>query len=258
MIPMCPGLTREPSAALRATGSLNDTTPAVPAPAARRNTCPRNHDSYTTEELLGWKKEQTTEDGGFTVRDEDITDLAARLESSLGGLVQATRLLLDVLLVGGWINKFTSEVTRVDLDVFEEFGRRGAHLFQPGRLIGVEVKNQGPVGAEFRPPGIDFDLGPGLPPRGSTPSRRMALPRGSSPAGSTATPPGTGSTTSTPCAGSPTDCSPTTATARAGCGPGPCSATANGTPAAGSRAGLPIWEPGTTENQLRTRYQELE
>jgi hypothetical protein len=33
---------------------------------------------------------------------------------------------------------------RVDPDVFEEFGCRGAHLFRPERLIRVEVLNQGP------------------------------------------------------------------------------------------------------------------
>ena len=122
-----------------------------------------NRSKYTTEELLGWKKEQTSEDGGFTVQDGEIKDLAARLESSLGELVQATRLQLHVLLVGGWIGAVTGEVVRVELDVFEEFGRRGAHLFRPERLIGVEVQNQGPVGAEVRAAGIDFDLGPGFP-----------------------------------------------------------------------------------------------
>ncbi len=121
----------------------------------------RNGSKYTTEELLQWKEKQTAEGGGFTVRDEDIEDLAARLESSLSQLVEATRLQLEVRVVGGRLGPFAgSPVVRIDLDAMEEFGRRGAHLFRPGRLIGVEVENRGPVGAEVRAAGIDIDHGP--------------------------------------------------------------------------------------------------
>jgi hypothetical protein len=51
-----------------------------------------NGSKYTTEELLGWKKEQTAEDCGFTVQDDDIKDLRsvwdfARKEWPLRGSV---------------------------------------------------------------------------------------------------------------------------------------------------------------------------
>ena len=214
---------------------------------------------YTTEELVGWKKEQAAEGGGFTVQDEDIQDLAARLEASLGELVQATRLQLDVLLVGGWISRVTGEVARVDLDVFEEFGCRGAHLFGPERLIGVEVLNQGPVGAEVRAAGIDFDLGPGFPapwqyafpPNDLTPWQFPCRVDGHSArdwfedehalrrfADRLFADHGTG---------------PRRFRARTKLG--------NGERRTGdwlARADLPIWEPGVTENQLRARYRELE
>jgi hypothetical protein len=218
-----------------------------------------NGSKYTTEELLGWKKEQTSEDGGFIVQDEDIQDLATRLESSLGELVQATRLQLDVLLVGGWVNRFTGEVARVDLDVFEEFGRRGAHMFRSDRLIGLEVQNQGPVGAEVRAAGIDFDLGPGLPA-----PWQYAFPAND------LTP------WQFPCrvdGHSARDWFEDEHALRrfadwlfASHSHGPRQFRAWATLGNGERhtggwvprASLPIWEPGVTENQLRTRYRELE
>lgn len=218
-----------------------------------------NGSKYTTEELLGWKKEQTAEGGGFTMRDDEIKDLATRLESSLDELVQATRLTLQVLLVGGWIGTATGEVVRVELDVFEEFGRRGAGLFRPERLIGVEVQNHGPVGAEVRAAGLDFDLGSGFPapwqysfpPNDLTPWQfpcrvdshgardwfdgEHALRRFAD-------------------------------RLRADHGQGPrrfraWAVTGNGERHIGAwlaRADLPIWEPGTGEEQLRARYGELD
>jgi hypothetical protein len=218
-----------------------------------------NGSKYTTEELLGWKKEQTAEGGGFIVQDEDIKDLAARLESSLEELVQATRLQLHVLLVGGWTSRFTGEVARVDLDVFEEFGRRGAHLFRPERLIGVEVQNHGPVGAEVRAAGIDYDLGPGLP----APWQYTFPPNNLTP-------------WQFPCrvdGHSARDWFEDEHALRRfadrlftdhGHGPRRFRAWAmlgNGERHTGdwlARADLPIWEPGVTEQQLRTRYGELE
>jgi hypothetical protein len=65
----------------------------------------RNGSNYTTGELLQWKKAQTADGAGFTVQDDDINDLAARLESSLDELVQATRLQMQARLVAnrlGW------------------------------------------------------------------------------------------------------------------------------------------------------------
>jgi hypothetical protein len=97
----------------------------------------RNGSKYTTEELLRWKQAQTAEGGGFTVQDCDIADLVTRLEASLGELVRATRLQLQVRLVGGRLAPFAgSPVARIDLEGMEEYGRRGAHLFRPGRLVG--------------------------------------------------------------------------------------------------------------------------
>ena len=124
----------------------------------------RNGSKYATVELLRWKKAQTSEGGGFTVQDDDIADLAARLEASLDELVRATRLQLEVRLVGGRLAPFASSpVARIDLDAMEEFGRKAAHLFRPGRLIGVEAENRGPVGAEVQAAGIDIDHGPDQP-----------------------------------------------------------------------------------------------
>jgi hypothetical protein len=123
----------------------------------------RNGSKYTTDELLQWKRAQTAEGGGFTVRDDEIADLAARLESSLDELVQATRLHMHVRLVGGRVGwPMPPQVVRIDLDVFGEFGRRADEkgLFRPGRLVGVEIENRGPVGAEVDAAGIDIDLGP--------------------------------------------------------------------------------------------------
>jgi hypothetical protein len=51
---------------------------------------------YTTEELMEWKKNQVTDQGGFIVQDDDIMVIAARLESSLDELVKATRLQTEV------------------------------------------------------------------------------------------------------------------------------------------------------------------
>jgi hypothetical protein len=218
-----------------------------------------NGSKYATEELLGWKKEQTAEGGGFTVQDDDIKDLAARLESSLGELVQATRLQLHVLLVGGWISRFTGEVARVELDVFEEFGRRGAHLFRPERLIGVEVQNHGALGAEVRAAGIDYDLGPELP----APWQYAFPPNNLTP-------------WQFPCrvdGHSARDWFEDEHALRrfadrlfADHGQGPkrfraWAMVGNGERHTGdwlARADLPIWEPGVAENQLRTRYRELE
>ena len=79
--------------------------------------------------------------------------------------MQATRLQLQVQLVGGRIGRVTDQVVRIDLDVFDEFGRRADHegLFYPGRLVGVELLNQGPVGAEVNAAGIEIDFGPVRP-----------------------------------------------------------------------------------------------
>jgi hypothetical protein len=117
---------------------------------------------YTTEELLEWRKNQITANG-VIVDDEDVAGLAAALESSLDELVQATRLHLEVRLVGGRLGRpAPRQVVRIDLDIFEEFGRRGdaQGLFLPGRWIGVEAENRGSVGAEVEAAGLDFDLGP--------------------------------------------------------------------------------------------------
>jgi hypothetical protein len=56
----------------------------------------RNGSKYSTEELLAWKRAQTAEGGGFTVQDDDIMGIAAKLESSLDELVKATRLQTEV------------------------------------------------------------------------------------------------------------------------------------------------------------------
>lgn len=51
----------------------------------------------------------------------------------------------------------------MNLDGLDEVGSTMGHLFRPGRLIGVEVENQGIVGVEVQAAGIDIDLGPGQP-----------------------------------------------------------------------------------------------
>jgi hypothetical protein len=135
--------------------------------------CNRHHhpvdgseSKYTIEELLEWKKNQVTDGGGFLVEDEDIPSLAASLQASLDELVKATRLYLEVRLVGGRLSQTDPvQVVRIDLDIFEEFGSRGDSqgLFRPGRWIGVETENRGSVGTEVEAAGIDFDLGPDRP-----------------------------------------------------------------------------------------------
>jgi len=78
--------------------------------------------------------------------------------------VQATRLQLQVRLVGGRVGlPSPPQVVCLPLEALEEMGLRGAHLFRPGRLIGVEVENGGAVGAEVEAAGIDIDLSPGHP-----------------------------------------------------------------------------------------------
>ena len=124
----------------------------------------RNGSTYTTEELLAWKEKQVTDGGGYLLQDRDLEELAARLESALDELVQATRLQLQVRLVGGRVGlPSPPQVVCVPLEALEEMGLRGAHLFRVGRLIGVEVENGGTVGAEVEAAGIDIDLGPGHP-----------------------------------------------------------------------------------------------
>ena len=121
----------------------------------------RNGSKYTTAELLEWKRAQATEGGGFSVQDDNITELVARLESSLDELVQATRLQMRARLVGGRLGyPTTPTVVLLPLEGLEEAERKGGHLYRPGRLIGVEVENRGPVGAEVRAAGIDIDHGP--------------------------------------------------------------------------------------------------
>jgi hypothetical protein len=124
----------------------------------------RNGSKYITEELLEWKKAQTAEGGGFIVQDDDIRELVARLESSLDELVQATRLQMQARLVAGRLGyPAIPTVVCLPLEGLEEAERKAGHLFKPGRLIGVEVENRGPVGAEVRAAGIDIDHGPGQP-----------------------------------------------------------------------------------------------
>jgi hypothetical protein len=126
----------------------------------------RNGSKYTTEELLAWKEAQIAEGGGFTVQDDEIRDLAARLESLLGELVQATRLQMQASFVGGRLG-FPAEpvVVLIPLEGLEDAEhekaqREKGRVFRPGRLIGVEVVNRGSVGAEVRAAGIDIDHGP--------------------------------------------------------------------------------------------------
>lgn len=119
---------------------------------------------YTIEELLDWKKNQVTDRGGFIVGDNDITEIAARLESSLDQLVKATRLQIAVQFFGGRLgspNILT--VVQTDLDGLEELGQRAGNYLRPGRLIGVGVVNRGPVGAEVQAAGIDIDHGSSQP-----------------------------------------------------------------------------------------------
>jgi hypothetical protein len=123
----------------------------------------RNESTYTIEELQQWKEKQVAEGGGFTLRDDEIAALAARLESALDELVRATRPQLRVQVVGGRIPHGMSNVVRIDLAAFEEHGRRAAHLYRPERLVGVEAENQGPVSVQVRTGGIDIDHGPDQP-----------------------------------------------------------------------------------------------
>lgn len=118
---------------------------------------------YTTEELLEWKKNQITDNGGFLVRDEDIVGLAAALQSSIDQLVRATQLQMQVRLVGGRIGRGVPAVARMNLDGLNEVGHRAGNLFRPGRLIGAEVENRGLVSAEVQAAGIDIDHGQGQP-----------------------------------------------------------------------------------------------
>jgi hypothetical protein len=120
-----------------------------------------NESKYTIEELLEWKKAQVNDSGGFIVRDEDIVGLAVALQASIDELVQATRLQMQVRLVGGRVGRGAAAVARMNLDGLDEVGSTMGHLFRPGRLIGVEVENQGIVGAEVQAAGIDIDHGPG-------------------------------------------------------------------------------------------------
>jgi hypothetical protein len=124
----------------------------------------RNGSKYATEELLAWKKAQTAEGGGVTVQDDEIRDLAARLEAMLDELVQATRLQLQARLVGGRLVSLNPpQVIWLPLEMLNDPRHEAAAPFVPGRLIGVEVENHGPVGAEVRTAGIDVDYGPTQP-----------------------------------------------------------------------------------------------
>lgn len=119
---------------------------------------------YTTEELMEWKKNQVTDRGGFIVQDDDIISIVSKLESSLDELVKATRLQMEVRFAGGRrLGDAAATVIRIDLDGLSEFEQRAGHLFRPGRLIGIEVVNRGPVGAEVQAAGFDIDHGPGQP-----------------------------------------------------------------------------------------------
>jgi hypothetical protein len=124
----------------------------------------RNDSKYSTEELLAWKRAQTAEGGGFTVQDSEVSDLAARLESMIGELVQATRLHLQARIVGGrLVSPNPPRVICLPLEALNDPGHEAAAPFLPGRLIGVEVENHGPVGAEVRAAGIDVDYAPAEP-----------------------------------------------------------------------------------------------
>lgn len=120
----------------------------------------RNGSKYTTEELLAWKEAQIAEGGGFTVQDDEISGLAARLESLLSELVQATRLQLQARFTGGRLVPLNPpQVICLPLGMLNDPWHETAAAFVPGRLIGVEVENHGPVGAEVRTAGIDVDYG---------------------------------------------------------------------------------------------------
>jgi hypothetical protein len=120
------------------------------------------HESkYTIEQLLDWKKVQVGENGGFVVRDGDIGSAAPAPQASVDELVQATRLQLQVRLVGGRVGLRIPAVARMNLDGLDKVGSAMGHLFRPGRLIGVEVENRGIEGAEVQAAGIDIDFGPG-------------------------------------------------------------------------------------------------
>lgn len=96
-----------------------------------------NESTYSIEELLEWKKAQVTGTGGFIVGDEDVGGLAAVLQASIDELVQATRLQMQVRLVGGRVGRGAPEVARMNLDGLDEVGSTMGHLFRPGRLIGA-------------------------------------------------------------------------------------------------------------------------
>jgi hypothetical protein len=119
---------------------------------------------YTTEELMEWRKHQVTDRGGFIVQDDDIRGIAGRLESSLDELVKATRLQMAVRLIGGRLGRpAITTVVATSLDGLNELEQRAGHLLRPGHLIGIEVVNRGPVGAEVQAAGIDIDHGPDRP-----------------------------------------------------------------------------------------------
>jgi len=121
-----------------------------------------NESEYTIDQLLEWKKAQVTDSGGFLVEDEDVAGLAAALQASLDEIAQATRLQVQVRLVGGRIGR-TPGVARMNLDGLDETEQTMGHLFRPGRLIGVEAENRGMVGADVQAAGIDIDHGPAQP-----------------------------------------------------------------------------------------------
>lgn len=121
----------------------------------------RNDSKYAAEELLTWKKAQAAEGSGFIVEDDEIRDFADRLESMLGELIQATRLQLQARIVGGrLVSVNPPQVIWLPLEMLNDPRHEAAAPFVPGRLIGVEVENHGPVGAEVRTAGLDVDYGP--------------------------------------------------------------------------------------------------
>jgi hypothetical protein len=122
-----------------------------------------NESKYTTGELLEWKKAQVTDAGGFLVQDGDIAGLASALQASVDELVRATRLQIQVRLIGGRCGPHGFGAIRVNLDGLDEVEERAKGMFLPGRLIGVEAENRGIVGAEVQAAGIDIDHGPTQP-----------------------------------------------------------------------------------------------
>ena len=117
----------------------------------------RNESKYTIADLTEWKEAQLKSGGGFQLEDSELADLAATLEGSLAELVVATRLQLSVCLVGGRVDAY-GRPARMELSGLGDTSLDG--VFVPGRFIGIEVVNRGPVGAEVTAAGIDFDLGP--------------------------------------------------------------------------------------------------